>query len=68
MHLDMEQYGWVLNPEADRKKAISEIFGLPHHVHPVSIVSVGIPVKIPGKIPEDLNRKRSGETDGKDKR
>jgi nitroreductase len=44
---------WLgVEPRIERKKAISEIFGLPPHVHPVSIVSIGIPVKIPEKIPD----------------
>jgi nitroreductase len=44
---------WLgVEPRIERKEAISEIFGLPPHVHPVSIVSIGIPVKIPEKIPE----------------
>ena len=44
---------WLgVEPRIERKKAISEIFGLPPHVHPVSIVSIGIPVKIPEKIPK----------------
>jgi nitroreductase len=43
---------WLgVEPRIERKKAISEIFGLPPHVHPVSIVSIGIPVKVPEKIP-----------------
>jgi hypothetical protein len=43
---------WLgVEPRIERKKAISEIFGLPPHVHPVSIISLGIPVKIPEKIP-----------------
>jgi nitroreductase len=43
---------WLgVEPKSDRKKSIKEIFGLPDHVHPVSIVSVGVPVKIPEKIP-----------------
>lgn len=43
---------WLgVEPRSDRKKAISEIFGLPEHVHPVSIVSIGVPIKIAGKMP-----------------
>jgi len=44
---------WLgVEPRAERIKAISELFGLPPHIHPVSIVSVGAPVKIPDKIPD----------------
>lgn len=43
---------WLgVEPREERKKAVSEIFGLPSHIHPVSIVSVGIPVRIPEKTP-----------------
>jgi nitroreductase len=44
---------WLgVEPKPDRIKAISELFGLPPHIHPVSIVSVGVPVKLPEKIPD----------------
>jgi nitroreductase len=44
---------WLgVEPRGERIKAISSILGLPQHVHPLSIVSVGIPVKIPKEIPE----------------
>lgn len=50
---------WLgVEPKTDRKKAISEIFGLPSHIHPVSIVSIGIPVKLPGKIPARFETKK----------
>lgn len=43
---------WIgIEPKSDRKKNIREIFGLPEHIQPVSIVSIGIPIKIPEKIP-----------------
>jgi nitroreductase len=35
---------WIgIEPKSDRKNSIREIFGLPDHIHPVSLVSVGIP-------------------------
>jgi nitroreductase len=44
---------WLaVEPREERVKAISEIFGLPPHIHPISIISVGIPVRIPDKIPD----------------
>jgi nitroreductase len=39
-------------PRTERIKAISEIFGLPQHIVPVSIISVGVPEKLPQNIPE----------------
>jgi nitroreductase len=39
-------------PRAERIKEISEIFGLPEHILPVSIVSIGVPEKIPQTIPD----------------
>jgi nitroreductase len=53
---------WLgVEPKPDRIKAISEIFGLPQHIHPVSIISVGIPhqpvEKIPNRFePEKIRR------------
>jgi nitroreductase len=50
---------WLgVEPKADRKKAVSEILGLPSHIHPVSIVSIGIPFKQPGKIPIRFEQKK----------
>jgi nitroreductase len=44
---------WLgVEPRVERKKEIKEIFGLPRHVHPVAIISIGIPVSIPEKIPD----------------
>lgn len=44
---------WLgVEPRQERIKAISSIVGLPDYVHPLSIVSVGIPVKIPADIPD----------------
>jgi nitroreductase len=43
---------WIgIEPKVDRKKNIREIFGLPEHIQPVSIVSIGIPVEVNKKIP-----------------
>jgi nitroreductase len=50
---------WLgIEPKNDRKKAISEILGLPTHIHPVSIVSIGVPVKLPQKIPVRFEPKK----------
>jgi nitroreductase len=44
---------WLgVEPRADRISGVSQILNLPDHVHPLSIVSVGIPVKIPSEIPD----------------
>lgn len=44
---------WLgVEPREERIHAISELLGLPSHVHPVSIVSIGIPVNIPSNIPD----------------
>jgi nitroreductase len=60
---------WLgVEPKSDRKKAISELFRLPHHVHPVSIVSIGIPVKIPEKIPSRFELKKIRKNRWKDER
>jgi len=43
---------WLgVEPRSERKHAIRQIFGLPDHIYPVSIISIGVPVKIPEKIP-----------------
>jgi nitroreductase len=43
---------WLgVEPRSERKKAIKEIFGLPEYIHPVSIISIGRPIKVPQKIP-----------------
>jgi nitroreductase len=43
---------WLgVEPKTDRKKAIGDIFGLPDWVQPVSVIAIGVPVKIPEKIP-----------------
>ena len=50
---------WLgVEPKTDRKKAIKEILGLPEYIHPVSIISIGIPVKIPEKIPARFEEKK----------
>jgi nitroreductase len=50
---------WLgVEPKADRKRAISGIFGLPRHIHPVAVVSIGVPVKIPEKIPGRFELKK----------
>ena len=50
---------WLgVEPKNDRKKAIKEILGLPDYIHPVSIISLGVPVKIPQKIPHRFEPKK----------
>jgi nitroreductase len=44
---------WLgVEPRIERIRAISSLLDLPPHIHPLSIVSVGIPVKIPSVVPE----------------
>jgi nitroreductase len=44
---------WIgVHPREKRVKAISELFGLPEHIRPVSVVSIGVPLFIPEKQPE----------------
>jgi nitroreductase len=43
---------WLgVEPKSDRKKAVKKIFGLPEHIQPVAIISVGVPVKVPKNVP-----------------
>jgi nitroreductase len=50
---------WLgVEPRGERIKAVSSILGLPMHIHPLSIVSVGVPVKIPKEIPERFEPER----------
>jgi nitroreductase len=43
---------WLgVEPRSQRIKAIKEIFGIPEYIQPVSIVSIGVPVKKSEKIP-----------------
>jgi nitroreductase len=50
---------WLgVEPRTDRIKGVSSILGLPDHVHPLSIVSVGVPVRIPSQIPDRYEPKR----------
>ncbi len=44
---------WLgVEPRKERITGISSILALPDHIHPLSIVSVGVPVKIPKEVPE----------------
>jgi nitroreductase len=44
---------WLgIEPRLDRINGVSSILALPDHVHPLSIVSVGVPIKIPSEIPD----------------
>ena len=50
---------WLgIEPRTERIKVISSILGLPEHVHPLSIVSVGVPVKIHSDIPDRFEREK----------
>jgi nitroreductase len=62
---------WLgVEPRSERKNAIKQIFGLPEHIHPVSIVSIGVPLKIPEKIPSrfEPEKIRKNRWEIKDKR
>lgn len=44
---------WLgVEPRGERIKGVSSILGLPANIHPLSIVSVGVPVNIPSEIPD----------------
>ena len=44
---------WLgVHPRTERIREISEIFGLPSHIVPVSIISIGVPLQIPQNVPE----------------
>jgi len=44
---------WLaVEPRAERIEAIVKILGLPGHIHPVSIISIGVPAAIPGQHPD----------------
>ena len=44
---------WLgVEPRTERITGISSILDLPGHVHPLAIVSVGVPVKIPSGVPD----------------
>jgi|PlaIllAssembly_1097288.scaffolds.fasta_scaffold974782_1 nitroreductase len=44
---------WLgIEPRSERIKAIASILGLPGHIHPLSVISVGVPVSIPNEMPE----------------
>jgi nitroreductase len=44
---------WLgVEPRPDRISGVSSILSLPDHIHPLSIISVGVPVKIPAEIPD----------------
>jgi nitroreductase len=44
---------WLgVHPRKERVAAISELFGLPRHIIPVSIVSAGVPAKLPANMPD----------------
>ncbi|MCU0461884.1 MAG: nitroreductase family protein [Bacteroidales bacterium] len=44
---------WLgVEPRQERIEGISKLMGLPPHIIPLSIISLGIPVKIPVEIPD----------------
>ena len=44
---------WLgIEPRHERIEGISKLMGLPSHIKPLSIISLGIPVKIPTEIPD----------------
>lgn len=50
---------WLgIEPRETRIAAISKILGLPSHIHPVSIISIGVPVKIPVVIPDRFEKEK----------
>lgn len=50
---------WLgVEPREDRIKAISNILELPGNVHPVTLISIGVPVTIPENIPDRFDDTR----------
>jgi Nitroreductase len=50
---------WLgVEPRDERIKAISNILGLPSHIVPVSIISIGMPAKYPSSVPERFDEKK----------
>jgi nitroreductase len=50
---------WVgIHPKPDRIKALSELLGLPEHVHPVSLISVGVPEKVTLPQPQRFEKEK----------
>jgi nitroreductase len=44
---------WLgVEPRSERIKGIRSILTLPDHIQPLSVISVGVPVKIPSEIPD----------------
>jgi nitroreductase len=44
---------WLgIEPRKERIEALSRLMNLPQHIHPLSVISIGTPVKIPADIPE----------------
>lgn len=44
---------WLgIEPRKERIEAISRLMGLPEHIHPLSVISIGVPVSITKEIPE----------------
>jgi len=50
---------WLgVEPREERIKAVSNILGLPSHIIPVSIISIGIPAKIKSSLPDRFEEKK----------
>jgi nitroreductase len=50
---------WLgVEPREERINAISLILELPPYVHPLSIISIGVPVKSPVEIPDRFEREK----------
>ena len=60
---------WLgIEPREERKKAVREIFGLPEHIQPLAIISVGVPVTIPLTIPDRFEPEKIRKNHWEDKR
>lgn len=50
---------WLgVEPRQERIGVIANILGLPSHIHPVSVVSIGVPVKFKKEIPDRFEKDR----------
>lgn len=44
---------WLgIEPRIERVEGLSSILGLPDHIHPLSVISIGIPAETPKEIPD----------------
>jgi nitroreductase len=50
---------WLgIEPREQRINALSELLGLPAHIHPLSLVALGIPVNSTSKIPDRFEQQK----------